>query len=456
MKQSKATRGVVSSVYARTKASQSLGAYDLDRAIRALPLLCCAAVLIGAAYVYAEPAGVSNAVTINGKSYAGLTFPDFKSALEADVRQRLNTPLRFACAGKTFKATASELGVDATPGAIHAYTRAALAKAWLHQREPNLKMRWVSRFSGPLVLQTHIIINTDVARCIIREFAFKRPRVVSWGRQPVINGGERFSDEAVQTSLQSTLNNSFSAASAYQDDNAVVMVPEHPIEKWRADIITMRARAEIRLKSNSPGARNNMLLAARALNGRLVDDEHEASFNGMVGARTMQKGYVAAPVIDNGLPGRGIGGGVCRAATVLFDAALHDADIEIRERQNHSFPSSYALPGYDATVMLEKKQADLKLVNHTGGTIALRCYTTTDGLAAEIWGRPTKAVTQTTTSIQRFPGQMRVTLYRKTARNGKTQIESYPPCIYRVLSNAPKPAIPTPTKPLAHASLKVR
>ena len=44
-----------------------------------------------------------------------------------------------------------------------------------------------------------------------------------------------------------------------------------------------------------------------------------------------------------------IGGGICQVSSTLYNAALL-SDLQITSRSNHSFITSYADPGRDATV----------------------------------------------------------------------------------------------------------
>lgn len=93
----------------------------------------------------------------------------------------------------------------------------------------------------------------------------------------------------------------------------------------------------------------NIALSASALNGRVVMPGDTLSFNECTGQRTGAKGYREAGAIAGGVLVDDTGGGVCQTSSTLFNAVIR-ADLEIVEREAHSWPSSYVNKGEDATV----------------------------------------------------------------------------------------------------------
>ncbi len=85
------------------------------------------------------------------------------------------------------------------------------------------------------------------------------------------------------------------------------------------------------------------------------------SFNTMVGPRNESNGFKRAPVIVGGELTEGDGGGTCQVSSTLHAAARFAGGFEFVERTPHSRPSSYILPGLDATVVWP--DVDLKLKN---------------------------------------------------------------------------------------------
>lgn len=94
----------------------------------------------------------------------------------------------------------------------------------------------------------------------------------------------------------------------------------------------------------------NVELATRRINGTVLLPGDVFSYNGVVGARTLENGFKNAPVYENGKSVDGIGGGVCQVSTTLYSAVLY-ADLEVVKRQNHSLTVSYVPLGQDATVV---------------------------------------------------------------------------------------------------------
>ncbi|MBU9723591.1 VanW family protein [Bacillus alkalicola] len=94
---------------------------------------------------------------------------------------------------------------------------------------------------------------------------------------------------------------------------------------------------------------HNITLAAEAINNTVVFPNETFSFNETVGERTLEKGYLPAPVIVKGELFDGIGGGICQVSSTLFNA-VDRAGVEMVQRYSHSRRVPYVPPGRDATV----------------------------------------------------------------------------------------------------------
>lgn len=99
----------------------------------------------------------------------------------------------------------------------------------------------------------------------------------------------------------------------------------------------------------SPGRVNNLRLSLAAINNTLILPNEVFSFNGVVGERTEEKGYKAAPIILGEAVAPGVGGGICQVSSTLYNA-VKLAELEIVERRIHSIAPSYIQHGKDATV----------------------------------------------------------------------------------------------------------
>lgn len=121
---------------------------------------------------------------------------------------------------------------------------------------------------------------------------------------------------------------------------------------------------------------NNLTLASSKINEKIVAPGKEFSYNSTVGARTIAAGYKEAKIYSNGQVVDGIGGGICQVSSTLYNAVMF-ANLEIQERHNHQFITSYVTPGRDATVAYGSK--DLKFVNNRNYPIKI-IATAKDGI----------------------------------------------------------------------------
>lgn len=94
----------------------------------------------------------------------------------------------------------------------------------------------------------------------------------------------------------------------------------------------------------------NLVLACQKLNEKVLSPGEVFSYNKTLGARTVAAGYKNAKVYSNGEVVDGIGGGICQISSTLYNSVLL-ANLEIVERRNHQFVTSYLPAGRDATVV---------------------------------------------------------------------------------------------------------
>lgn len=100
---------------------------------------------------------------------------------------------------------------------------------------------------------------------------------------------------------------------------------------------------------NNANRTTNLRLASNKINGTVLMPGEVFSYNTIVGERTIAAGYKNAAIYENGRVVDGLGGGICQVSTTLYNAALY-ANLEIVERTNHMFLTTYADGGRDATV----------------------------------------------------------------------------------------------------------
>lgn len=94
----------------------------------------------------------------------------------------------------------------------------------------------------------------------------------------------------------------------------------------------------------------NLEIACQKINGKVVLAGENFSYNQTLGPRTAAAGYKNGKVYAGGEIVDGIGGGICQISSTLYNTVLM-ANLEIVERRNHQFVTSYLPAGRDATVV---------------------------------------------------------------------------------------------------------
>ncbi len=160
--------------------------------------------------------------------------------------------------------------------------------------------------------------------------------------------------------------------------------------KTAAYLETLSVREEIAsystIFSNAiPNRVHNIRLAAAALDGILIEQGSEFSFNSTVGNTGTEQGYKTAPVIVNRQLVEGSGGGVCQVSSTLYNAILF-AGLEITERANHSLTVAYLPPGLDATVSYG--WIDLKFFNNREHAVLMHTFIDGNKLTVSLYGNP--------------------------------------------------------------------
>ncbi len=93
----------------------------------------------------------------------------------------------------------------------------------------------------------------------------------------------------------------------------------------------------------------NIALASKKINGTIVMPGEKFSFNKVVGKRTLEAGFKEGTAYIGGEVVPDVGGGICQLSSTLYNTALL-ANLEIVERSNHIFETSYVAASRDATV----------------------------------------------------------------------------------------------------------
>lgn len=169
---------------------------------------------------------------------------------------------------------------------------------------------------------------------------------------------------------------------------ATAVFAKMPFYNLRPQKIVKRAEFYTSFSASSAERKNNIAVAAKALDKTFIDVGGEFSFNKRVGARTEARGYKKAKIIVSGKFVEGVGGGVCQVSTTLYNAALLSG-LTITEYHPHSLPVSYIAPSFDA--MVNSGSADLKFVNNTDNPIIIFAETIDSQIKISVFGEPLEA-----------------------------------------------------------------
>lgn len=140
--------------------------------------------------------------------------------------------------------------------------------------------------------------------------------------------------------------------------------------------------------SSSGSARSqNLVNAASLIDGTVVYPGETFSTADHLVPFTQENGYEVAKAYASGQVVDSVGGGVCQAATTLYNALLK-AELEITERYNHSMIVAYVKPSMDAAISEGSK--DLKFKNNTDTPIYIEAYTANRCIYFTIYGKETR------------------------------------------------------------------
>lgn len=135
---------------------------------------------------------------------------------------------------------------------------------------------------------------------------------------------------------------------------------------------------------------SNVRLAAQHCNGTILLSGDVFSYNKTVGERTAARGFRKACAYLNGVTIQELGGGVCQVSSTLYSATVF-SNLEIVQRTNHSFESTYIPLGMDATVSWGGP--DYQCKNNTDYPVKVVTSYSGGVLTCQLWGTKTDDVT---------------------------------------------------------------
>ncbi|MBQ1389290.1 MAG: VanW family protein [Clostridia bacterium] len=158
--------------------------------------------------------------------------------------------------------------------------------------------------------------------------------------------------------------------------------PEVDLENLKKNLVMISHY--ITYSGNTWAGNMNMTTAMKSMNGTIIRPGEVFSFNEKTGdSNQAENGYYSAGVIVGGRSADGIGGGICQAATTIYNAAIR-ADMTVVEREPHTWPSVYVPIGIDSAI--DYGLIDMKFRNDTEHEVYLICYMDGGTLHAYIFG----------------------------------------------------------------------
>lgn len=131
----------------------------------------------------------------------------------------------------------------------------------------------------------------------------------------------------------------------------------------------------------------NLEIASHSFNNLLIKPNQIFSFWKNLGNPSKERGFVDGLLISNSKPTKGIGGGLCQAANLLYWLFLH-TELEPLEHHHHSvdlFPDSGRVLPFGSGASVLYNYGDLQFVNKTQNTYLLKVWLDEENLHGEIY-----------------------------------------------------------------------
>lgn len=131
----------------------------------------------------------------------------------------------------------------------------------------------------------------------------------------------------------------------------------------------------------------NLEIACPAIDALLIKPGQTFSFWRQIGEATSARGYFEGMQLSRGEVVRGVGGGLCQLANLLYWMALH-SPLEIAERHHHSFdpfPDDNRVLPFGSGAGVFYNYIDLRFFNPTDLTFQIRLWLTGEHLKGAIY-----------------------------------------------------------------------
>lgn len=131
----------------------------------------------------------------------------------------------------------------------------------------------------------------------------------------------------------------------------------------------------------------NLKIACPTIDGILIKPKQTFSFWRQLGEATAEKGYAEGMQLSRGEVVRGVGGGLCQLANLLYWMSLH-TPLEIVERHHHSFdpfPDENRTLPFGSGAGVFYNYIDLRFHNPTNLTFQIKVWLTENHLKGAVF-----------------------------------------------------------------------
>ena len=328
-------------------------------------------------FVFAE-----NAV-VNGVEIGGMKYDDAYKAVETAVKANIRFTLDVKVEGKSYPYDDADFKWNI------GYDEALQQAAKLEEKDD----KTAESTKAENVITVEVAADEASVASIVAEIADKTD-VAAVDASLKANGddieiygekeGKALDREDLSQKITKTVNKLATSAETKATVEGVVDVVKPKVSRDQLDGNMKLIATHSTYSTNNANGNHNMKTALEACDGSVIMPGEVWSFNACTGDSNLtSNGYLPATVIIGGKFQDGIGGGLCQASTTIYNAAIL-ANMEIVERWNHYYQSSYAPAGLDATI--DYPTLDLKLSNPTDYLMYMECYMEGTTLTVNIYG----------------------------------------------------------------------
>jgi len=346
--------------------------------------------LMGLNLVNGEPKIIGR-VTVGGIPVGGMSPVEAAEQLEPRVEKILEKQVCLQYGERKWTAKFNEAGVEVN---LNETIQEAVKLGRTGTIFQRIRQLWLLA-TREYTLEMPLVVNDDTFRSFLSKTALEINKAPRDARYVIKKGTARIIPSAAgqKVNIDVTLNNFKNALQEFNpaltDEITIPLVidkiqPAVKNEDLReVEVNTLRGSYTTKFNSAHTKRVNNIITAAKALDGKVIPPGSVFSFNESVGPRTKKAGFEEALIIVEKEFVEGLGGGVCQVSTTLYNAALR-ANMGILERTKHSRLVGYVPVGLDAAVAYGL--LDLKLVNKSEKFMVICTETGKDYLTVKILG----------------------------------------------------------------------